>query len=81
MARTKNEATATATEAVEKKARVSVKDKARRHIERISRRGVLPMTFEEVLTAYSAIGIFKYDEVLEMSDSYAATYIAEKSEN
>ena len=60
----------------EKKARISVKDKARKHIDRISKQGVVPMVFEEVLTAYAAIGILKYDEVLEMSDSYAATYIS-----
>lgn len=60
---------------VEKKARLSVKDKARRHIERLASRHVLPLTFEAVLTAYAAVGIIKYDEVLEMSDSYSATYI------
>lgn len=65
----------------EKKARVSIKDKARKHIDRISKRGVVPMVFEEVLTAYAAIGILKYDEVLEMSDSYAATFITEKIDN
>ena len=68
-------AKAAETTATEKKARASVKDKARKHIDRISKRGVVPMVFEEVLTAYAAIGIIKYDEVLEMSDSYAATYI------
>ena len=65
----------------EKKARISIKDKARKHIDRISKKGVVPMVFEEVLTAYAAIGILKYDEVLEMSDSYAATYITEKIDN
>lgn len=65
----------------EKKVRVSIKDKARRHIDRISKKGVVPMVFEEVLTAYAVIGILKYDEVLEMSDSYAATYITEKIDN
>lgn len=65
----------------EKKARVSVKDKARKHIDRISKKGVVPMVFEEVLTAYAAIGILKYDEVLEMSDTYAATFITEKIDN
>lgn len=65
----------------EKKARVSVKDKARNHIDRISKRGVVPMVFEEVLTAYAAIGIIKYDEVLEMSDAYVATFITEKFDN
>ena len=65
----------------EKKARVSIKDKARKHIDRISKRGVVPMVFEEVLTAYAALGILKYDEVLEMSDSYAATFITEKIDN
>lgn len=65
------------TETTEKKARVSIKDKARKHIDRITKKGVLPMIFEEVLTAYAAIGILRYDEVLEMSDSYAATYISE----
>lgn len=78
MARKKIEAPEGAT--AEKKARISVKDKARKHIERISKRGVVPMVFEEVLTAYAAIGIIKYDEVLEMSDSYAATFITEKIE-
>ena len=78
MAKKNIEATAAAAE--EKKARISVKDKARKHIDRISKRGVVPMVFEEVLTAYAAIGIIKYDEVLEMSDSYAATYITERGE-
>ena len=64
----------------EKKARVSIKDKARKHIDRITKRGTVPMVFEEVLTAYAAIGIFKYDEVLEMSDTYAATFITEREE-
>ena len=74
-------ATATATENTEKKVRVSIKDKARKHIDRISKKGVVPMVFEEVLTAYAAIGILKYDEVLEMSDTYAATFITEKVDN
>lgn len=82
MAKKNIEATeATATEATEKKARVSIKDKARKHIDRITKKGVVPMVFEEVLTAYAAIGIFKYDEVLEMSDTYAATFITEKIDN
>ena len=72
---------ATTTEAPEKKARLSIKDKARKHIDRISKKGVVPMVFEEVLTAFAAIGILKYDEVLEMSDSYAATFITEKFDN
>lgn len=72
---------ATATENTEKKARTSVKDKARMHIDRISKKGVVPMVFEEVLTAYAAIGILKYDEVLEISDSYATTFITEKIDN
>lgn len=72
--------TAAETTATEKKARASVKDKARKHIDRISKRGVVPMVFEEVLTAYAAIGIIKYDEVLEMSDSYAATFITNREE-
>lgn len=72
---------AIATEATEKKARVSIKDKARKHIDRITKKGVVPMVFEEVLTAYAAIGIFKYDEVLEMSDTYASTFITEKIDN
>ena len=59
----------------ERSARVSTKDKARKHISRLAKRAVVPMVFEEVLTAYAAIGILKYDEVLEMSDSYTATYI------
>lgn len=63
-----------------KKARVSVKDKARMHIDRISKRGMVPMVFTEVLFAYAAIGILKYDEVLEMSDSYAATFITNREE-
>ena len=78
MAKKNIEATAAAT--AEKKARVSVKDKARKHIDRISKRNVVPMVFEEVLTAYAAIGILKYDEVLEMSDSYAATFITNREE-
>ena len=65
----------------EKKARVSIKDKARKHIDRISKRGVVPMVFEEVLTAYAALGILKYDEVLEMSDTYSTTFITEKIDN
>lgn len=74
MAKKNIEATA-ATE--EKKVRVSVKDKARKHIDRITKKGVVPMVFEEVLTAYAAVGLLKYDEVLMMSDSYAATFITE----
>lgn len=62
------------------KPRLTVKEKARKHIERIKNRNVLPMCFEEVLTAYAAIGILKYDEVLEMSDSYAATFITNREE-
>ncbi len=82
MAKKNIEATeATATENTEKKARVSIKDKARKHIDRISKKGVVPMVFEEVLTAYAAIGILKYDEVFEMSDSYAATFITDKIDN
>ena len=77
MAKENIEATAAT---VEKKARVSIKDKALRHIERISKRGVVPMVLEEVLTAYAAIGIIKYDEVLEMSDRYAATFITNREE-
>lgn len=68
------------TAATEKKARASVKDKARKHIDRIIKRGVVPMAFEEVLTAYAAVGILKFDEVLEMSDSYAETFISEREE-
>lgn len=76
------EATAAAIEATatEKKARASVKVKARNHIDRIGKMGVVPMVFEAVLTAYAAIGILKYDEVLEMSDSYAATFITNREE-
>ena len=74
-------ASGTTTGVEEKKARVSIKDKARKHIDRISKKGVVPMVFEEVLTAYAAIGILKYDEVLEMSDSYATTFITEKIDN
>lgn len=62
----------------EKKVRVSIKDKARKHIERISKRGVVPMVFEEVLNAYAALGIIKYDDVLGMSDAYASTFITER---
>lgn len=72
---------ATATENVEKKARVSIKDKARKHIDRITKKGVVPMVFKEVLTAYAALGIFKYDVALEMSDTYSATFITEKIDN
>ena len=79
MAKKNIEATETTT--TEKKARVSVKDKVRKHIERITKNGVVPMVFEEVLTAYAAIGILKYDEVLEMSDTYAATFITDKIDN
>ena len=84
MAKKINEANAaenTMNGTVEKKARLSIKDKARKHIDRIAKKGVLPMEFEEVLTAYAAIGILKYDEVLEMSDTYAATFITEKIDN
>lgn len=72
---------ATATEYTEKKARVSIKDKARNYIGRITKRGVVPMVFEEVLTAYAAIGILKYNEVLDMSETYSATFISEKIDN
>ena len=78
MAKKNIEATTAAT--TEKKARMSVKDKARKHIDRISKRGVIPMVFEEVLTAYAAIGILKYGDVMEMSDSYAATFITNREE-
>lgn len=78
MAKKNIEAATAATE--EKKARVSVKDKARKHIDRISKRGMVPMVFAEVLFAYAAIGIIKYDEALEMSDTYAATFITERGE-
>ena len=84
MAKKITEATAasgTTTGIEEKKARVSIKDKARKHIDRISKRGVVPMVFEEVLTAYAALGILKYDEVLEMSDTYSTTFITEKIDN
>jgi len=74
-------ASGTTTGIEDKKARVSIKDKARKHIDRISKKGIVPMVFEEVLTAYAAIGILKYDEVLEMSDSYATTFITEKFDN
>lgn len=69
---------ATAIEITEKKARGSIKDKARKHINRITKKGLVPMVFNEVLTAYAALGILKYDEVLEMSDTYSATFISEK---
>lgn len=69
------------TNATEKKVRISIKDKARKHIDRVIKKGVVPMVFEEVLTAYAALGILKYDEVLEMSDTYAATFITEKVDN
>lgn len=62
-------------EGQEKKARVSVKDKAMKHIDRISARRVNPNIFEAVLTAYAAVGLIKYDVVMEMSDSYANSYI------
>lgn len=65
----------------EKKVRVSIKDKARKHIDRISKKGVVPMVFEEVLVAYAALGILKYNEVLEMSDTYSTTFITEKIDN
>lgn len=65
----------------EKKARVSIKDKARKHIDRISEKGVVPMVFEEVLVAYAALGILRYDEVLEMSDTYSTTFITDKIDN
>lgn len=84
MAKKITEATATSgttTGIEEKKARVSIKNRARNYIDRITKKGVVPMVFEEVLTAYAAIGILKYDEVLEMSDSYATTFITEKIDN
>ena len=68
---------ATATEAPERK-HVSVKEKAKKYIEIMINHKALPMVFEEVLTAYAAIGILKYDEVLEMSDTYASTFIIEE---
>lgn len=76
MARPKKDATAT-TENTTVKNRISTKDKARKHIERISKRGVVPMVYTEVLTAFAAVGLLKYDEVLELGDAYAATYISE----
>lgn len=78
---TKKNIEATATKNTEKKARVSIKDKARNHIDRITKMGVVPMVFEEVLTAYAALGILKYDEALEMSDTYSAAFISEKIDN
>lgn len=86
MAKKNIEATANASDniepnATEKKVRVSIKDKAHKHIDRITKRGVVPMVFEEVLTAYAALGILKYDEVLEMSDTYSAAFISEKIDN
>lgn len=70
----KKEATATAT-AETKAKRVTNKEKAMKHIERCKKRGVLPMTFEAILTAYAAIGLIKYDDVMEMSEQYADTFI------
>ena len=76
MARPKKDATAT-TENATVKNRISTKDKARKHIDRITKRGVVPMVYTEVLTAFAAVGLIEYDEVLELSDAYAATYISE----
>lgn len=78
MAKKNIEATAAATE--EKKARVSVKDKARRHIERIVNRRVVPMVLDEVLTAYAAIDVLKYADAIEMANNYATAFMAEKGE-
>lgn len=77
-ATTAGEGTTPGTE--EKKARVSIKDRARKHIDRISKRGVVPMVFNEVLTAYVAIGVLKYDDAMEMADTYASVFMAERGE-
>lgn len=77
MAKKNIEATAATAATEEKMVRVSAKCKARKYIDRITKKGVVPMVFEEVLTAYAAVGLLKYDEVLKMSDSYAATFITE----
>lgn len=78
MAKKNIEATAAATE--EKKTRVSVNDKARRHIERIINRRVVPMVLDEVLTAYAAIGALKYADAIEMADNYATAFMTQKGE-
>lgn len=57
------------------KKRLNAKERAKKHIDRISARRVNPNIFEAVLTAYAAVGLMKYDDVLEMSDSYANSYI------
>lgn len=72
----KKEVTATATEEAKVK-RVTNKEKAMKHIERCKKRGMVPMSFEAVLTAYAAIGILKYDDVMEMSEQYADTFITD----
>lgn len=59
-----------------KKSRTSIKDKARVHITRLKNRQVLPAQYGAVLEAFAAVGLVKYDDVLNMVDKYTADYMA-----
>lgn len=59
-----------------KKSRTSIKDKARAHITRLENRQVMPAQYGAVLEAFAAIGLVKYDETLDMLDTYTAAYMA-----
>lgn len=71
----KNVATENA-EQTAKKPRASIKDKARAHITRIENRQVVPAQYSAVLEAFAAVGLVKYDDVLNMVDKYTADYMA-----
>lgn len=58
------------------KSHTSIKDKARAHIARLENRQVIPAQYGAVLEAFAAIGLVKYDEVLDMVDRYTADYMA-----
>lgn len=70
----KNVVTENAEQAV-KKSRTSIKDRARAHITRLENRQVLPSQYGAVLEAFAAVGLVKYDETLEMVDTYTAAYM------
>lgn len=57
------------------KSRTSIKDKARAHVKRLENRQILPSQFGAVLEAFAAVGLIKYDETLEMIDTYTAAFI------
>ena len=59
-----------------KKPRNSIKDKARAHITRLENRQVLPAQYGAVLEAFAAVGLVKYDDVLDMVDKYTTDYMA-----